>query len=103
MLNDFKTFTADRLDIHQLVALAAFGRTLRAEYEEFQIDEPTWVDTQLKALRREIHSRNADNLEKRRSEINTRLESLKTPAEKKAALLKELTKLNKDLAEVGAA
>lgn len=98
MLNDFRNFNVDRLDIHELISLAAFGRALRDEYEHHQIEEPNWVDAQLKSLRREISSRNADRLESRRREVSARLESLKTPAQKKAELLKELAALDKQLA-----
>jgi hypothetical protein len=101
-LQQLRNFQADRMDLDELVALAAFGRQLRAEYEAHQLDEPDWVDIQIKSLRREIHSRNADRLEARRKEIGARLESLKTPTEKKAALTKELRELEKQLAEVGA-
>lgn len=102
MLHEFQNFNKERLDIHQLVALAAFGRSLRAEYETQQIDEPAWLDVQIKSLRHEIRSRSLDQLEARRKEIQIRLDSLKTPAEKKAELLKEKAKLDKQLAEVGA-
>jgi hypothetical protein len=101
MLSNFKNFQADRMDIDELVALAAFGRTLRAEYEQHQLDEPEFIDTQLKSLRREIHARNADKLEARRKEINSRLETLKSPTQRKSELLKEKAEIDKQLAHVG--
>jgi len=100
VLSQLKTFTADRLDLDELVALATFGRQMRSEYEAHQLEEPEWLDVQLKSLRREIHSRNADKLEARRREITSRLDALKTPTEKRAELLKEKAKLDKQLAEV---
>lgn len=100
MLNEFKNFSADRLDIDQLVALSAFGRQLRDEYEKHQLDEPEWLDVQVKSLRREIHARNADKLESRRREIESRLQSLKTPAEKKKELLAEKRDIERQLTEV---
>ena len=101
MLSQLKNFVADRLDVDELIALAAFGRQLRNEYETHQLDEPDWLDAQLKTLRREIQVRNSDKLEARRREINARLESLKTPAQKKAELLKEKAAIEKQLQEVG--
>ena|SRR5215813_9540589 len=102
VLDQLRNFSADRLDIDELVALAAFGRTLRSEYETHQLEEPEWLDVQLKSLRREIHTRNADKLEARRREIGARLESLKTPAQKKAELLKEKQAIDKQLQAIGA-
>lgn len=101
MLEQFKNFIADRMTMDQLIGLAAFGRQLRAEYEAHQVEEPNWVDVQLKALRREIAAKNSDALAARKSEINARLDGLKTPAEKKADLLKEKKKIDEQLAAVG--
>lgn len=97
LLQQLKNFVADRLDLDDLVALAAFGRQLRSEYESHALDEPEWVDIQLKSLRREIHVRIADKLESRRREINSRLESLKTPSQRKSDLLKERQQIDKQL------
>lgn len=101
MLKELQSFSTDRLSVDELVALASFGRTLRDEYEKHQLDEPEWLDVQLKTLRREIHTRNAEKLEARRREINARLESLKTPAQKKTELLKEKQEIDKQLAAIG--
>lgn len=101
-LQTFKTFQADRMDLDDLVSLAAFGALLRQEYEKHQLEEPEFVGVQLKALKREIFTRNAERLEARRKEIDSRLETLKTPTERKNALLREKAKLDKQLQEVGA-
>jgi len=101
MLDRFTNFDAQRLTIEELVVLSAFGRQLRAEYEELDLEEPEFVDVQLKVLRREIRTRNADRLEKSLREKKARLESLKTPTQKKAELRDEIKKLEEQLAEVG--
>lgn len=101
-LDQFRSFSADSLNIDELVSLSLFGRQLRAEYEALQLEEPEWVDVQLKSLRREIHARNADSLEARRREINARLESLKTPGQRKSELLKERAEIDQKLKAVGA-
>lgn len=101
MLSEFKTFTAARLQLDELVALEAFGHGLRESYERLQIEEPAFLDVQLKSLKREIRSRNADRLAARGRELQTRLDSLKTPAEKKKELLAEKAKIDKALAAVG--
>lgn len=100
MLNEFRNFVADRLDIHQLVALEAFGQTLRDSYDRNGLEEPDFVTIQLKALKREIRGRAADATEARKAHIRSQLEALKTPAEKKASLKAELERLEE--VEVGA-
>jgi ATP-dependent Lon protease len=89
-----KSFNKDRLDLDEMVALAAFGRMLRAEYEAQKVEEPEFLDVQLKTLRREIASKMDDKRETRRRQIKTQLQSLKTPAERRAELEKELGDLD---------
>ena len=92
-LQTFKSYNASRADLDELIAMAAFGRTLRAEYEAHQIDEPEFVAAKLKQLRAEIADRNADKIAARKSEIKSRLDALKSPKEKAAELRKELEAL----------
>lgn len=92
-LTTFKNFNADRMDIDEFVALLAFGKSLRAEYDALQIEEPEYIDTQLKSLRREISVRSADKVAARKRELLARIDSLKTPAQKKSELEAELKKL----------
>ncbi len=101
-LEQFRNFNVDGLDIDELVALSVFGRQLRAEYESLQIEEPEWVDVQLKSLRREIHVRNANALEARKREIDSRLDALKSPGQRKTELLNERAQIDKALKAVGA-
>jgi hypothetical protein len=100
MLSQFKNFTADRLELDDLVALSAFGESLRAAYEKHQLEEPAFVDVQLKSLRREILGRNADRLEARRKEITQRLDRLKSPDQRRADLEQEKLKIEEQLAKV---
>jgi ATP-dependent Lon protease len=68
---------------------------LRDEYEQLQIEEPDFVDLQLKALKREIASRTAEKRESRIRELKARIDNLKTPAQKKKELEEELAALSK--------
>jgi hypothetical protein len=88
-----KNFNADRLDMDELVGLLADSKALRTEYEALQIEEPEYIDTTIKAIRREITSRNADKIAARKRELTARIDSLKTPAQKKLELEKELASL----------
>lgn len=92
-LQTFKNYNTARADLDDLVAMAAFGRALRNEYESHQIEEPEFVGAKLKALRAEIADRNADKIAARKSEIKARLDALKSPKEKAAELRKELEAL----------
>jgi ATP-dependent Lon protease len=92
-INALKNFNADRMDLDDMVGLLADSKALRAEYEALQIEEPEYIDTTIKAIRREITARNADKIAARKRELTARIDSLKTPAQKKAELEKELAKL----------
>ena len=92
-MTTFKNYNTARADLDELVAMAAFGRSLRSEYEAHQIEEPEFVGAKLKSLRAEIADRNADKIAARKSEIKARLDALKSPKEKAAELRKELEAL----------
>lgn len=89
----FRSFSAESVDVDQLVALHAFGKQLRAEFEALGVDEPEYVDSQLKAIRREINTRNADRIDQRIREVKSRLDALKSPDVRRQELEKELEKL----------
>ena len=93
MLDQFKNYSNDSLDLDELVALSAFGRQLRAEYEAQRVPEPDYVGLQLNAVRREIEAKMADRREARKREIKAQLSGLKTAAEKRQELEKELADL----------
>jgi ATP-dependent Lon protease len=88
-----KNFNADRLDMDELVGTLADAKALRAEYDSLQVEEPEYLDGTIKAIRREITSRNADKIAARKRELTARIDSLKTPAQKKTELEKELAAL----------
>lgn len=93
MLDQFKTFNKDRLDLDELVSIAAFGRALREEYAAQKVDEPEYVNNQLKTVNREIQDRVADQRETRKKNLKAQLQGLKTKEEKRVELEKELAEL----------
>jgi len=97
MLNILKTFIVARMQLDELIELAAYGRALKAEYEEQAVAEPDWLPIQLNALKREIQARVADSLEKRRRHVKAQLESMKSPTQRKQELTKELRELEEAL------
>jgi ATP-dependent Lon protease len=95
MLNKLKNFDALRMSVEELLELSAYARGVKAEYEYSNMEVPEWIETQIKTLKREINTRNAEALEARKRELEVRLEGLKTTREKREELEKELAKLNK--------
>ena len=88
-----KNFNAERLDLDELVGILADAKALRIEYESLQVEEPAFLDSTIKAIRREVNSRNSDKIAARKAELKARLDALKSPKEKAAELRKELEAL----------
>lgn len=95
MLERLKTLQLDRMDLDDALALSAFARALKAEYEHCGAEAPAWLDDRTRELRSEIRDRLRDSVAKRLSEARSRLESLATPDEKRAKLREEIEKLEK--------
>lgn len=93
MLKDLKNFDPERADVDDMIELSSFARTLAGEYVALAIDAPEWLETQTKAVRREVNNRLADLREKRKRELKARLATLRTEAEKRAELTEELARL----------
>lgn len=94
MLEQFKSFNVDAADdLDELVTMAAFGRSLRAEFEAQNISVPEFVDDNLRAIKREIESRVADRRAARVRELKAQREGLKTAAERRDQIDKELAAL----------
>ena len=60
MLEQFKNFNVEGGDLDELVALSAFGKQLRGEFEAQKVAVPEYVSDNLNAIAREIDSRMAD-------------------------------------------
>jgi hypothetical protein len=93
MLQEFKSFNVDAADIDELVALSAFGKQLRGEFEAQKVAVPEYVSDNLNSLAREIDSRMADRRATRIRELKTQRDSLKTAQERRAAIDAELAAL----------
>lgn len=97
MINELKNFNADRLDLDELVGLSAFGRCFQAECAALNVEEPDWLGSNLRILRKEISIRQQDRLEKLLHQKKSRLQSLKPAAEKRAEIEAEIKKLEEQL------
>lgn len=100
MLHQFKTFQADRMDLDDLIALAAFGHMLRDQYEKFGLEVPDFVTDNIKAITREVKTKTAATLESRKRELLSRKDALKTPAERKREIEAELKQIDEQLQSV---
>jgi hypothetical protein len=100
MLTQLRNFASgsDGFEMDQLLALSAFGKGLRAEYDEAVLPIPDWLEESLKAVRTEILSRRRDSLEKALKSAQSRLEALKSADERRADLKSEIEKIQKALA-----
>jgi hypothetical protein len=93
MLDLLRNLDANRIDLTAAVELSACARSYAAECETLGVETPDWFDPQVKALRREIKSRQQDAIEMRLRSARARLDSLKTADEKRQALQDEIAKL----------
>ena len=94
MLDQFKAFNVEAAeDLDELVAMSAFGKHFRAEYEAQNISIPEFVDDNLRAIKREIESRVADRRAARVRELKAQRASLATAQEKRDSIDKELAAL----------
>lgn len=93
MLDQFKGFDQEAASLDELISLSAFGKSLKAEFEARQIATPEYVDDKLSTIGREIDARTADAKARRIRDLKAQREGLKTAAEKREAIDKELAAL----------
>ncbi len=96
-----RQFNTEREGIEELVAMYAFGMTVKEQFEALDVEEPEWLTPKLKAIKRQIAAMVADKTSQKLDNARARLEGLKSPQEKKADTLKEIDRLKKQLAEIG--
>lgn len=98
MLVQLKNIDMARYSLDELVSLSAYAKGLSTEFQANGIDCPEWLQLRQKELVREIRTRNADELERQLRAARNRMESLKTPEEKREAARAEIDRLEKMLA-----
>jgi hypothetical protein len=92
-LEQLRNLDLARPDLEELVAMSAAATAIHGEFEKLSVDVPEWLDTRARELKREIRTRQQDSVDKRVREIKARMDTLKTPTEKRAELQAELDKL----------
>ncbi len=93
MLTELKTLELNRMDLDEAIALSAFARLLKAEYEHVDAEAPIWLDDRIRDIRNEVRDRLRDSVQKRLRELYSRRESLLTADEKRKKLDVEIAKL----------
>jgi hypothetical protein len=99
MLSELRTISAQRADLEELVEAAAFARALESEFSAVGVPSPEWLTNTAKSIRREIKSKNQDRLAQKLQSAKARLETLKTPDEKRSGLENEIKQLEEQLAD----
>lgn len=96
MLDLLKSFSPNtRLPIEEMVALSSFATNLEAEFTRLGVEVPEWIVDSTKAVRREIKSRNQDAIASKIRAAEARLETLKTPSERRESIEAEIKRLKK--------
>lgn len=98
MLEQLRKFDTDAAQMDETLAMAAFARLLRAEYEHRNTTVPEWLDNVTRRLGQAIESRRRDALEMRLKEISAQETQLLTAAEKRIKLAEERQALEAQLA-----
>jgi hypothetical protein len=93
MLKELRGLDIERTDLDEMVALSAFGRDMKAEYERLIIPIPEWLEDRLVELDRETRLRRTDALEKKLKELRARKETLKTAEQKRQDVDTEMAKI----------
>lgn len=92
-LTELRRLSADTLQIDEVIAYLAFAEGLKATYEKNSVDVPEWLDDRIRALKRDIHLKNADSLERKLREAKARRTQLLTADEKRKLLDAEIEEL----------
>jgi hypothetical protein len=93
MLNQLKTFDADRFDLDELVALSAEGKALKAEFVAQGVEVPEWLDSAVTTIATAIGLRDADSKRKKLRQVEARIAALKPASERRAEAEAEADKL----------
>lgn len=98
MLNEIKNFNIDRLDMDELIDLAAMGSLLQEKFTSMGVEAPEWLAENLETIHREIKAKNRDRIASKIKAAKSRLETLRTPDEKRNSLQTAIELLEKQLA-----
>jgi len=97
MIEKLKSFSSTKYSLDELLALSAFQRSVRQEYESVWIDVPDWLDQSGRAILTAIKDRVRDELERKLASAKARRASLKTADERRKEADEEIAALTAKL------
>lgn len=95
MLEQLKRLAVDVVQIEDLLAGQAFGKMLKAEFEEVGEDVPSWLDDKLRMIGRAIDAKLDERRALKIRELEGQLDRLTPAAEKRVAVEKQLKALKR--------
>lgn len=93
MLDQIRNFQADKNGLEDLIHLLSVATGLRQTYESVQVESPEWLDRNMKAIRRAIKDRTADDAARRLAKLKAQRTTLLTASERRAQIDEEIAKL----------
>ncbi len=93
MIEKLKTFSAARYDLEELVVLSAYAKMASAEFESLSIDKPSWLVEAQAGIGHAIKSLTTDAMKARLAAAKARVETLKTPDQKRQDAMDEVKRL----------
>lgn len=83
ILSRLANLDANRAQLNDLVVMSAEAKIVRAEFETHDVPTPEQLTEGIRTLSREIHSRQADTIERRLREIDQQDAADKTQSERR--------------------
>jgi hypothetical protein len=99
MVEQLRNVDVDRTQAEDAIALLAFGKLLRAEFERVNYTAPSWLDDKIRLLTRYIEMNRRDTLELRLKQAKAAASQLLTPTERRSKVEAEIAELEKQLSE----
>jgi hypothetical protein len=97
IVEQLRAYDTDRGQPDDAIALLAFARLLRGEFEARQFAVPEWLDDRIRSLNRYLDSHRRDALELRLREARARQAALLTPDQKRQQVTDEIAQLEREL------
>lgn len=98
MLRELKNLNVDTREMEELIALSAFAKSMKAEYEFREMEVPEWIGDRLTLLNSEIRTRRHDELTRALREKKIRRQQMAPREERVAQLDADIERLEKQLA-----
>ena len=99
MVEQLRNVDIDRAPVADVMALSAFAKSLRAEYEARQWEVPAWIDDKIRLIGRYIEMQRRDSLELRLAQAKASAATMLTTAERREKVQAEIAALEQQLAE----